>query len=115
MTQQAKRTARGMRDASEAWLEAERAGESGGNRMDPPPSVPIAAGPMPSETAAAAPPLLPPGVRSISQGLRVTPVSGLSVTILWAKSGRVVLANRSLLTREVSPRTDCHGTPVLRP
>ena len=53
-----------------------------GIRTEPPPSVPIASGPRPAATAAPAPPDEPPGVRSRSQGLRVIPWSGESVTPL---------------------------------
>ena len=42
-------------------------------RIDPPPSVPVAIETIPPATAAAEPPLDPPGVRSVSQGFRVTP------------------------------------------
>ena len=42
-------------------------------RIDPPPSLPWASGNMPAATAAAAPPLDPPGVRVGSHGLRVIP------------------------------------------
>src|SRR5688500_16559218 len=44
-----------------------------GIRMLPPPSDALANGTIPLATAAAAPPLEPPGVRSRSQGLRVGP------------------------------------------
>src|SRR6266404_2005764 len=53
-----------------------------GMRMEPAPSVPTATGPMPDATAAAAPPEDPPGVIFVSQGLRVIPVSRLSVVPL---------------------------------
>ncbi len=46
---------------------------------------------MPAATATAAPPLEPPGVRSGFQGLRVIPVSGLSVRPFQPNSGVVVL------------------------
>ena len=42
-------------------------------RIEPPPSLPWASGTMPAATAAAAPPEEPPGVRSVSHGLRVGP------------------------------------------
>src|SRR5207247_5195739 len=42
-------------------------------------------------TAATAPPEEPPGVLRVSQGLRVTPVNGLSVTAFQPNSGIVVL------------------------
>ena len=44
-----------------------------GIRIDPPPSLPWASGTMPPATAAAAPPLEPPGVRSVSHGFRAGP------------------------------------------
>ena len=44
-----------------------------GMRIDPPPSPPIATGTMPEATAAAVPPLEPPGLRVGSHGLRVSP------------------------------------------
>ena len=42
-------------------------------RNEPAPSVPVATATMPDATAAADPPLDPPGVRSVFQGLRVMP------------------------------------------
>src|SRR4029450_3638738 len=39
----------------------------------PPPPAPPRGGPRPGPPAAATPPLEPPGVRSVSHGLRVTP------------------------------------------
>src|SRR5262249_21842057 len=62
-----------------------------GTRIEPPPSVPTASGPMPQATATAAPPEEPPGVLSGFHGLRVMPVSGLSVTPFQPNSGVVVL------------------------
>jgi hypothetical protein len=61
-----------------------------GMRTEPPPSVPSDSGPIPSATAAALPPDDPPDVRSGSHGLRVTPVSGESVTPFQPSSGVVV-------------------------
>jgi hypothetical protein len=65
-----------------------------GIRIEPPPSVPSARGTMPAASAAALPPLEPPGVLEGSQGLRVTPVSRLSVTPFQPSSGVVVLPGR---------------------
>ena len=48
--------------------------------MLPPPSEPWATGTIPAATAAAAPPLDPPGVRSSAHGLRVAPQASVSVT-----------------------------------
>ena len=42
-------------------------------RIEPPPSAAGAIGTRPAATAAAEPPLEPPGLRCGSQGLRVTP------------------------------------------
>ena len=53
-----------------------------GTRIEPTPSVPIAIGPQPAATAAAAPPLDPPLVRPRFQGLRVMPETGLSAVSL---------------------------------
>src|SRR6516225_10509508 len=50
-----------------------------GMRIEPAPSVPTASGPMPDATADAAPPDDPPGVIEVFHGLRVMPVSVLSV------------------------------------
>src|SRR6478735_10623379 len=44
-----------------------------GIRIEPPPSPPMPTGTIPDETAAAVPPLDPPGVWSGFQGLRVMP------------------------------------------
>jgi hypothetical protein len=44
-----------------------------GIRMDPPPSLACATATMPLATAAADPPLEPPGVRVVSHGLCVGP------------------------------------------
>ncbi len=60
-------------------------------RIDPPPSVPMASGPMPAATAALAPPLEPPGVRSRFHGLRVTPKSRLCVAPIQPIIGVLVL------------------------
>src|SRR5947199_2247773 len=53
-----------------------------GTRIEPTPSVPIAIGPQPAATPAAAPPLDPPLVRAGFQGFRVVPVTGLSAVNL---------------------------------
>ena len=62
-----------------------------GMRIDPPPSPAPATGTMPAATAAAAPPLLPPGVCPRFQGLRAGPNSTGSVTPIRANSGVLVL------------------------
>src|SRR5690348_9022452 len=46
-----------------------------GIRIEPPPSLPCASGASPAATAAAAPPLEPPGVLVVSHGLRQSPFS----------------------------------------
>jgi hypothetical protein len=50
-----------------------------GVRIEPPPSLAVPKGTMPAATAAAVPPLDPPGVQLWSHGLRVTPSNGLAV------------------------------------
>ena len=47
--------------------------QADGMRIEPMPSLPCAIGTMPAASAAAEPPEDPPGVRSRSHGLRVTP------------------------------------------
>ena len=60
-------------------------------RIEPPPSEPCAAGASPAATAAAAPPLEPPGVRERSQGLRQVPFSSRMRERDQAELGRVRL------------------------
>src|SRR3954454_7323019 len=62
-----------------------------GWRSDPPRSLPSAIGTMPHVSATAAPPLLPPQVLLVSQGLRVAPNTGLKVCEPAASCGRLVL------------------------
>src|SRR5688572_28805547 len=83
-----------------------------GMRIEPPPSVPTARGPMPAATAAAAPPEEPPGVLAVFQGLRVMPVSGLSHTPFQPNSGVVVLPRITApcsRTRAVAGASSVHG------
>ena len=54
-------------------LSPTRAHMLAGPRIDPPPSLAWAAGTMPAATAAAAPPLEPPALCWVFQGLRVGP------------------------------------------
>src|SRR6185436_15599772 len=61
-----------------------------GMRMEPPPSVPIAIGARPAATAAEAPPLDPPGVRSRRQGFRVSPKTRLWVAPSHPNAGVLV-------------------------
>ena len=62
-----------------------------GMRIEPRPSEAVAAAHRPAATAAALPPLEPPALRSVFQGLRVTPNAGPSVSPMMASSGRFVL------------------------
>ena len=62
-----------------------------GMRTEPAPSEPIAAGTMPAATAAADPPLEPPGVWSGFHGLRVAPKVGFSLKGQRPTSGVIVL------------------------
>ena len=61
-------------------------------RIDPPPSLACAIGNMPPATAAAAPPLEPPGVRSVSHGLRLMPKRLFSAAVITPKAGVLVRA-----------------------
>src|SRR5436305_6909646 len=63
-----------------------------GWRIEPPVSDPKAAGTNPAATAAALPPLDPPGTRDGSCGLRVGPNAEFSVDDPMANSSRLVLA-----------------------
>ena len=56
-------------------------------RIEPPPSLAWAIGTRPAETAAAAPPLDPPGVSSVSHGFRVAPFRSDSVNATVPNSG----------------------------
>ncbi len=76
-------------------------------RMEPPPSPPWAMGTMPAATAAAEPPLEPPGVRSVSQGLWVGPKRRGSVVGRRPNSGVFVFP------RTMSPARLCRITSSL--
>src|SRR5439155_8236100 len=83
-----------------------------GMRIEPPPSVPSVSGPMPAATAAAPPPEDPPGVFAGFHGLRVIPVSGLSVTPFQPNSGVVVLPSSTApfsLSLAVAGASSFHG------
>ena len=62
-----------------------------GIRIDPPPSLPVARGHRDAATAAAAPPLDPPGVQSGFQGLAPSPPSRFWQVPTMANSGTLVL------------------------
>ncbi len=64
-------------------------------RIDPPPSPPVAMGSSPPATAAADPPEDPPGVRSVSHGLRVMPCSLVAVQLTPPNSEAVVWPART--------------------
>ena len=82
----------GARGTRPLWgLSPNRPVHAAGMRIEPAPSTPSAAGTMPAATAAAEPPLDPPGVRSTSHGLRVTPQVTDSVNGHRPSSGIVVL------------------------
>ena len=76
--------------------------------MEPPPSLACANGTMPLATAAAEPPLDPPGERLVSQGLWVAPQASGSVVGTLPSSGLLVRpaitkpASRKRLTNVVS-------------
>ena len=62
-----------------------------GMRIEPAPSEAVAAAQSPAATAAALPPLEPPGLRSVFHGLRVIPNAGPSVSPMITSSGQLVL------------------------
>jgi hypothetical protein len=64
--------------------------QEAGIRIEPPPSLAWATGTMPAATAAPEPPEEPPGVRLVSQGLRVGPNRRGSVTGTMPNSGEAV-------------------------
>src|SRR5690242_2610597 len=57
-----------------------------GMRIEPPVSLPMAMKTMPEATAAADPPLDPPGMHATSHGLRTVPRCGLFDVIPYASS-----------------------------
>src|ERR1700689_1476605 len=66
-----------------------------GGGTDPPVPLPTAGGHFPAATAAADPPLDPPGVRSVSHGLRVVWKAEFSVDEPIANSSMFVLPMRT--------------------
>ena len=60
-------------------------------RVEPPPSLAVQKGTSPAATAAADPPLEPPGVRVRSHGLRVVPHAFVWVKAVTPNSGAAVL------------------------
>ncbi len=89
-------------------------------RIEPAPSAATAAGTIPAATAAAEPPLEPPGVRSVSHGLRVMPQVIDSVNGHSPSSGIFVLpitiapASRSRRTTSESAGARSLNAPVPR-
>ena len=71
-------------------LSPTRPQQDAGMRIDPPPSLAWAKGTIPDATAAAAPPLDPPGVRVVSHGLWVAPHATGSVVGTLPSSGLFV-------------------------
>src|ERR671919_37865 len=72
-------------------LNPTRPQNAAGIRVGPPPSLAVATGTRPAATAAALPPLDPPGVRSGSQGLRAAPNTLVLVKLRVPNSGAAVL------------------------
>jgi hypothetical protein len=77
-----------------------------GWRIEPPVSDPSDTGAKPAATAAALPPLEPPGTRPVSRGLRVGPKAELSVELPMANSSRFVLPTAT------APAADSSWTTV---
>ena len=78
-------------DAAVGGLDADRAGDAAGWRIEPPVSLPSASGASNAATAAAEPPPDRPGMRSRSHGLRVGPYAECSVDEPIANSSMFVL------------------------
>ena len=74
-------------------LSPNRPQHDAGIRIEPPPSFACASGTMPAATAAAAPPLEPPGVSSRFHGLRAGPNAFGSVYGTSPSSGVAVFPN----------------------
>ncbi len=70
-----------------------------GWRMEPPVSEPRASGAKPAATAAAEPPLLPPGTFPVPRGLRVGPNAEFSVDEPMANSSMFVFPNATAPAR----------------
>src|SRR4030095_14151862 len=77
-----------------------------GWRIDPPVSVPVAAGTSRAATAAADPPELPPGTYSVFHGLRTGPNHAVSLDEPIANSSMSVLPTRPVPAWR-SPVTTC--------
>jgi hypothetical protein len=77
-----------------------------GWRIDPPVSVPVAAGIKRAATAAAEPPEEPPGTRSVFHGLRTTPKAEFSLDEPIANSSQFNLP------RLIAPAADSRATTV---
>jgi len=94
-------------------LSPNRPHQAEGMRIEPAPSEPSAAPTRPAATAAALPPLEPPGACWSSQGLRVTPNVAVSVNGQMHSSGTLVLpmitapAARRRRTTSASARAGC--------
>ncbi len=73
--------------------------KAAGWRTEPPVSVPSASGAIPAATAAAEPPLEPPGTRCRSQGLRVGKKAEFSVEEPMANSSRFVFPRSGIPAR----------------
>ena len=83
-----------------------------GSRRLQPPSEPLASQTSPVATLTAAPPDEPPQVRSVFQGFRVAPNTGLVVFAPIPSSGTFdfAIGMPPLLSSVVTPMSDCSGT-----
>src|SRR5919106_5608240 len=90
-----------------------------GMRMEPPASVPMAAGARPAESAAAEPPLEPPATRSGSHGFLIGPVAVTAEVVPIPHSCRFAYATTtaparlSLSITSAVPLSQC--PPILEP
>src|SRR5271167_2248216 len=77
-----------------------------GWRIEPPVSVPKAATASPAATAAAEPPLEPPGTRSRATGFRTGPYAEFSFELPMANSSQFVLPSK------IAPASSSRATAV---
>src|SRR5437764_12746979 len=85
--------------------------KAAGIRVEPPPSLAVQNGTMPEATAAADPPLDPPGVRAGSHGLRVVPQALVWVKAVTPNSGAAVLPTGTApAARSRAPCTESSST-----
>ena len=103
-----------IRHAAERRLQSDQFAEGGGEvRIEPPPSVPMPIGPSPAATAAPAPLLLPPGVRSVFHGLRRDAEDAVVRDALPTELGRVGFSEKNRPRDATAPSTGALSAAML--